>query len=240
MPEWKGQSLHGEKSVHSVPTLFSSSLSNAQYQCQTVFSTQATKRERKEKKTPRETDGGLSTLNTRPALSGSHSGLNKDAESLEMASFWQRPRGKKESSQLATFLTLTERPWPQPLKHWKEEVGGLRGSPKDSQVFSSWPVSLKFYLPLRRQHSLFLINSALRVPSWRTETALSSCELKVECISLDWRQIWLREGRGLLALGTYHYESSGGWWRRAKLQLFCTVWRLKVCARSGETFDRHG
>lgn len=145
------------------------------------------------------------------ALSGSHwEGLNKDTESLEMASFCQTPRGKKESSQLATFLTLTERPWPQPLKHWKEEVGGLRGSPKDSQVFSTWPVSLKFYLLLRRQHSLILINSTLCVPSWRTKTVLSLRELKVECISLEWRQIWLREGRGLLALGRFHFASRGG------------------------------
>lgn len=35
-------------------------------------------------------------------------------------------------------------------------------------------------------------------------------ELKVECISLEWRQIWLREGRGLLGLGRYHFTSSGG------------------------------
>lgn len=45
------------------------------------------------------------------------------------------------------FLTLTERPWPQPLKHWKEEGGGLTGSPRDSQVFSSWLVSPQISTP---------------------------------------------------------------------------------------------
>lgn len=136
--------------------------------------------------------------------------------------FCKTSRGKTEE-QLTRYISYPDWEAMAPTTETLERGG--RRAQGISQRFTSFLVitrQAKVLPPSETARPFFFCLTTLCVPSWSTKTALSLHELKVECISLEWRQIWLREGRGLLALGRYHFTSRGV---RVNLQLYCTVWR---------------
>lgn len=74
--------------------------------------------------------------------------------------------------------------------------------------------------------------------SWKSVTTVSLLDSKVQCISLEWRQIWLREGRWLLVLGRYHVSEQRGWsharWSLEAATAFVCVWVFSGWSIYGE------
>lgn len=126
------------------------------------------------------------------------------------------------------------------------EGGGFTGSPRDSEVFSSLLVSLKFLRqppPVKTTWPPVIPSMYLWTSSWKSVTTVSLLDSKVQCISLERRQIWLREGRWLLSLGRYHVGKQRGWSHAGwslRAAAFCAVFEVKACVSNKRGDKRQG